>query len=161
MLTRSHLFIVLIAVISADPPPPSAPPPPPTSEVASATASATTSATTSVVDHAPIKKVPPPSTIEAAPTVATPPTTTTTSIPAPVLVPDDEDLIDDNDWEKVPKGHKQSVDLVSGNSIIPLTQTLAHILLALITCTMLVWFCGGGQQINQMMETKNQKLKAK
>jgi len=26
---------------------------------------------------------------------------------------------------------------------------------------MLVWFCGGGQQINQMMETKNQKLKAK
>lgn len=101
------------------------------------------------------KKIPP----SNLPSTSTP---TLTPTAEPVLVPDDEDLIDDNHWEKtkLPSDPSAVSTVASGSSILPLVRTLSMILFAFIMCTILVWNCGGGHEINQMMLTKSKKMKS-
>ena len=79
----------------------------------------------------------------------------------PVLVPDDEDLIDDNNWETgVPSVHgsTQPHNVAtgrSGPSVLPLLTKMLLTLLSLVSCSLFVWYWGGGRvQIGKMIANK-------
>ena len=94
------------------------------------------------------------------PVVPLPPTTPPPKAP-PEIVPDDEDLIDDIEYNTQQSELPLPSAVVSGPSILPLVTTLVCILVGLVLCTLCVWISGGGREINRMMMTKREKFIAK
>ena len=155
--------------------PPSPPVPSTTTTTTSTSAPPTTTISTPSTKDAP----PPPPAAAAPPPPPPPPSppsietktpvaTEVVSTPPPpksaepVLVPDDEDLIDDNNWETgVPSVHgsKQPHNVATGSSgpsVLPLLTKMLLTLLSLVSCSLFVWYWGGGRvQIGKMIANKD------
>jgi len=78
-----------------------------------------------------------------------------------VLVPDDEDLIDDSDHiTDTSTKEKPSAtikgDASASHSIVPIVTTLFVVFAVLVALSLIVWYFGGGKQISQMMASASQ-----
>jgi hypothetical protein len=92
-------------------------------------------------------------------------TTTTTKTSIPIVVPDDEDLIDDNHWEQPTSSQQDTSKIdnktlglseVSWRAFAAILTTLTITFILLVCMSICVWSWGGGHEISQMMASNSQ-----